>query len=124
MIIQLVFELFDTFNAPHEHDLLAAPLHHLIEQSFADHIHLGMRESIAEFQAKRFTQQWLSETAFEVNRIDADGGEIEIIISGSGDPPPLPELAADLQSNLSPDVKVRLKVVPSQVLRYPELAPD
>jgi uncharacterized hydrophobic protein (TIGR00271 family) len=82
------------------------------------------RESIAELQAKRFAQQWLSETAFDVNRIDARGGEIEIVISGSGEPPPLPELAAELQASLSPDIKVRLKVVPSQVLRYPELAPD
>jgi hypothetical protein len=82
------------------------------------------RESLAEFQAKRFTQQWLSDTTFDVNRIDAKGGEIEIVISGSGEPPPLPELAVDLQENLASDIKVRLKVVPSQVLRYPELVSE
>jgi hypothetical protein len=59
-----------------------------------------------------------------VNRIDAKGGEIEIVISGSGEPPPLPELAVDLQENLASDIKVRLKVVPSQVLRYPELVSE
>jgi hypothetical protein len=41
------------------------------------------QDSIAEFQAKPLTQQWLSDTAFEVNKIDANGGEIEIVISGS-----------------------------------------
>jgi uncharacterized hydrophobic protein (TIGR00271 family) len=82
------------------------------------------RESLAEFQAKRFTRQWLNETTFDVIRIDAKGGEIEIVISGFGEPPPLPDLAADLQSDLDPDVKVKLKVVPSQVLRYPELVSE
>jgi uncharacterized hydrophobic protein (TIGR00271 family) len=82
------------------------------------------REGIAEFQAKRFAQQWLSDTAFDVIRIDARGGEIEIVISGSGEPPPLPELATDLQSSLSPDVKVKLKVVPSQIMRFPEPASE
>jgi uncharacterized hydrophobic protein (TIGR00271 family) len=82
------------------------------------------RESIAEFQTRRFTRQWLSDTTFDVNRIDAAGGEIEIVISGFGEPPPLPDLAADLQSSLGPDVKVKLKVVPSQVLRFPEPASD
>ena len=82
------------------------------------------RESLAEFQAKRFAQQWLTDSTFDVNRIDARGSEIEIVISGSGEPPPLPDLAAALQANVGPEVKVKLKVVPSQVLRYPELAPD
>jgi hypothetical protein len=59
-----------------------------------------------------------------VIRIDARGGEIEIVISGSGEPPPLPELATDLQSSLSPDVKVKLKVVPSQIMRFPEPASE
>jgi uncharacterized hydrophobic protein (TIGR00271 family) len=83
------------------------------------------QDSIAEFQAKPLTQQWLSDTAFEVNKIDANGGEIEIVISGSGEPPPpLPELGAELQSSLSPDIEeVRLKVVPSQILLFPEVAP-
>jgi uncharacterized membrane protein len=84
------------------------------------------QDSIAEFQAKPLTQQWLSDTAFEVNKIDANGGEIEIVISGSGEPPPpLPELGAELQSSLSPDIEeVRLKVVPSQILLFPEVAPE
>jgi hypothetical protein len=59
-----------------------------------------------------------------LSKIDAAGHQIEIVISGFGEPPPLPDLAADLQSNLDPEAKVKLKVVPSQVLRYPELAPD
>ena len=81
------------------------------------------RESMAELQANRFTKQWLDDTTFDVNRIDAHGDEIEIIISGVGEPPPLPELAAELQASLSPDIEVRLKVVPSQILLFPEVAP-
>jgi uncharacterized hydrophobic protein (TIGR00271 family) len=82
------------------------------------------RESVAELQAKRFAQTWLSDTAFDVSRIDANGGEIEIVISGFGEPPPLPDLGTKLQSVLDSNTRVKLKVVPSQILLYPEPASD
>ena len=64
------------------------------------------QESKAEVQAKRFTQQWLDETEYEVNTINAHEKQIEIIITGSGDLPPLPELGSDLQATLDPDVQL------------------
>lgn len=82
------------------------------------------QESIAELQTRRSTQQWLDQTSFEVNKIDANGNQIEVIISGSGEPPPLPDLGTDVQSTLGPEFQVRLKVVPSQSLLYPEPASD
>jgi uncharacterized hydrophobic protein (TIGR00271 family) len=75
-------------------------------------------ESIAELQTRRFAQQWLAETAFDINKIEADGNQINVTISGSGDPPPLPDLGTDLQLTLDPDVQVKLKLVPSQLLLY------
>ena len=81
-------------------------------------------ESYAELQAKRFAQQWLAETDFEVNRIEADNKQIEITISGSGDPPPLPDLGTHLETTVDKDVKVKLKVVPSRQLLFPELESD
>ncbi len=82
------------------------------------------QESIAEYETRRAALQWLSQTSFEVNRIEADGNQVDVLITGFGDPPPLPELATNLQSTLDPRIKVRLKVVPSQILIYPEPVSD
>jgi uncharacterized hydrophobic protein (TIGR00271 family) len=76
-------------------------------------------ESIAEYQARRFAQQWLAESGFELNQVKADGNQITIIINGSGEPPPLPSLGKKLDPH-----QVELKIVPSQILFYPEPALD
>jgi uncharacterized membrane protein len=81
-------------------------------------------ETTAEYQTRQFTEQWLAQTSFEVNKIDANGNQIEVIISGAGDPPPLPDPGTDLGTAIDQDVTVNVKVVPARVLRYPELAPD
>jgi len=78
------------------------------------------RESIAEYQTKVLTRQWLSQSNFQVNRINANGNQVDIIISGSGEPPPLPDLATNMQSTLDRQVKVRLIVVPTEIRIYPE----
>ncbi len=78
------------------------------------------RESRAEVQAKRFAQQWLDQTSYEVNKINAHESQIEIIITGSGDLPPLPDLGSDLRATLDPEVQLKLNIVPSQLLLYPE----
>ena len=82
------------------------------------------RESRAEVLARRFTQQWLAQTDFEVNKIDAHGNQLEIIITGSGELPPLPDLGTDLQAAVDSRIKIKLNVVPSQLLLYPELTSD
>ena len=76
-------------------------------------------ESIVEYRTRVLMKQWLKESSFEVNQIEANGNQVDIIISGNGDPPPLPELATNLQTKLDPQLKVRLKVVPIEILNYP-----
>ena len=82
------------------------------------------QESRAEVYARRFTQQWLAQTDFEVNKVDAHGNQLEIIITGSGELPPLPDLGTDLQAAVDSGIQVKLNVVPSQLLLYPELPSD
>ena len=77
-------------------------------------------ESIVEYQTRVLMKQWLKESSYEVNRIEADGNQVDIIISGYGAPPPLPELATNLQTKLDPQLKVRLRVVPIEILNYPQ----
>ena len=79
-------------------------------------------ESLAELQTQRFAQLWLDQTGFEINRVEADGQHIEVIISGSGDLPALTDLGADLQSVLDPRIDMKIRVVPAETLLYPEMA--
>jgi hypothetical protein len=81
-------------------------------------------ESIAEYQTRQLARIWLDQSTFDISRIEADGNQVELVISGSGDPPPLPDLGINVQSALDPEIKIRLKVVPSQILIYPEPASE
>lgn len=78
-------------------------------------------ETLTELQTRQYTRQWLAGTDFEITRIDAKDNQIEVVINGFGDPPPLTDLGTDIQANLDPDTIVTLRIVPSQVLHYPEL---
>jgi uncharacterized hydrophobic protein (TIGR00271 family) len=81
-------------------------------------------ESYAELQAKLFSQQWLAETDFEVIQIEADNNQIEIVVTGPGEPPPLPDLGTKLKSVVDEGVVVKLKVVPALQKLFPELTSD
>ncbi len=60
------------------------------------------QESVAEYQTRQLAKAWLSQSTFDISRIEADGHQVELIISGSGDPPPLPDLGTNMQSSLDP----------------------
>ncbi|HMR65074.1 MAG TPA: DUF389 domain-containing protein [Anaerolineae bacterium] len=79
-------------------------------------------ESLAELHTRVYAEQWLAGTLYQVIKVDADGNRIEIVISGFGDPPPVTDLGAKLRSVINPQTQVELRVVPSQVLIYPEIA--
>jgi uncharacterized membrane protein len=78
------------------------------------------QETIAEYQTKLITQRWLNQTNYEVNRIEADGNQVDVIIAGFGDAPPFADLVTEMQSTLDPDVKVKFIVVPTEILNYPK----
>jgi uncharacterized hydrophobic protein (TIGR00271 family) len=82
------------------------------------------RESNAVYRTRQAARTWLSQSDFDISRIEADGNQVEVIISGSGDPPALPDLGTDLQTMLGSDARVKVKIVPSQILIYPEPVSD
>ncbi len=78
-------------------------------------------DSLAELQTRRFAKRWLDQTDFELTKVDADGQQIEVIITGSGDLPPPAELGTDLESALAPTIEMTIRIVPAETLHYPEI---
>jgi uncharacterized hydrophobic protein (TIGR00271 family) len=78
------------------------------------------KETQAEFMTRNRAPEWLEDSAFELQRIEADGDVIEVIIAGFGDPPPFPRLAAALESDLGSDFEIRLTIVSTRSIVYPE----
>jgi uncharacterized hydrophobic protein (TIGR00271 family) len=78
------------------------------------------QESALEYRTRQVAQEWLDQTGFELYKVDANGNQVKVVINGSGEPPPLPDLGTDLQSSVDPATRVELKVVPSELLLYPD----
>ena len=53
-------------------------------------------------------------------RIEAEGDQLEIVINGEGQPPPVQDSGNLLQDGLDREITLKLTVVPSQSLRFPE----
>jgi len=81
------------------------------------------QESFAEAATRRLAQQWLDQTDFEVVRVEADGNQVDLIINGSGERPPLPELGSNLGSSLDRLIKLNLIVIPSEKEVY-DIVPE
>ena len=82
------------------------------------------KESLIEYQTRQLAKTWLSQSTFDITRIETHGNQVELTISGSGNPPPLSDLGTNLQSVLDPDIQVKVQIVPSQILLYPEPTSD
>jgi uncharacterized membrane protein len=82
------------------------------------------RETTLMHRARLFTQAWLDQSTFELTEIDAHGNQVVITIRGPGEPPPLPDLGDDLRAAVDPTTQLKLEVVPSQQLLYPDSTPD
>jgi uncharacterized hydrophobic protein (TIGR00271 family) len=76
------------------------------------------RDSYTQLHTRGLAQKWLEQSDYELRQIRVNGNEIEILINGSGEPPPLPKLGTDLEERLQELVKVKLLVVPSQEQIY------
>ena len=68
------------------------------------------------------SEQWLQDTTFVISNINAKGDFVTVIISGHGDPPPIDALGEDFQQMVGSDIKIRLRIIPSQSVIYPEVA--
>jgi len=76
-------------------------------------------ETRAEIQTQQFALRWLEDTGYRLNRLDADGQLVKVLVSGTGDVPPLSDLPDGLRE-LVVGLDLDISVVPNQVLRYPE----
>jgi uncharacterized hydrophobic protein (TIGR00271 family) len=81
------------------------------------------QESFVEAATRRLAAEWTDQSGYEVTRVEADGNQITLIINGSGDPPPLPELGTRLGDTLDRLIKLKLTIVPSEQQLY-EAAPQ
>ena len=76
------------------------------------------QKSSLEYHAQNVAQKWLDQTSFELIKINAKGDHIEVVITGSGELPLLPDFGTNLYSTIKKTTRIRLKVVPSQHLFY------
>jgi uncharacterized membrane protein len=72
------------------------------------------RETLSEVQTMLTVKEWLAETGYEPQSIDAHGGVVRLAIFGEGDLPSLPELESALESQNRRAGVLDLIVVPVQ----------
>jgi uncharacterized hydrophobic protein (TIGR00271 family) len=82
------------------------------------------QESHLEHQAKAVAQKWLDQTDFDLIKLDALKGRLELVITGSGDPPSLQNFSTELRARIRKDTRVRLKVIASRIELHQESTPD
>jgi uncharacterized hydrophobic protein (TIGR00271 family) len=70
------------------------------------------RDTITEFRAARIAEEWVTQSEYEVRKIDARGEELEVIIAGKGTVPETAELVSTLQENISYQLTLDLEIVP------------
>ncbi|MCB0195888.1 MAG: TIGR00341 family protein [Anaerolineae bacterium] len=77
-------------------------------------------DTLTELRTQQYTQLWLDESDFELTKVDADDEEIEVVISGSGELPPLPELGTNLEA-MNSAFKLELRVLSAETIHYPDI---
>lgn len=82
-----------------------------------------LQESLTELTTKRLAQQWVDPSDYEVTRVEANGNQVELIINGSGEPPPVSELESSLGSSLNRLIELKLITLPSETAVY-EIGPE
>jgi uncharacterized hydrophobic protein (TIGR00271 family) len=75
-------------------------------------------DSQTERAAMTLAEDWIEETGYTINRVDAHGNQVTIVISGSGDRLPLADLGPLLDDTLDEEVDMELIVVPSERETY------
>jgi uncharacterized hydrophobic protein (TIGR00271 family) len=82
------------------------------------------KESHLEHQAQAVARKWLDQTGFDIIKLDALKGRLEIVITGSGEHPALQEFITKLQAKINRDTQVRLKVISSRIELHQESRSD
>jgi uncharacterized membrane protein len=76
------------------------------------------RESITENVTKRLAQDWTAGTKYDITKVDAIEGQVNLTINGSGEPPNLVELGEKVRQSLDRFVTIKLTIVPSEEQVY------
>jgi len=76
-------------------------------------------EARTEGVSKVITTQWIANTEYEVEGVNANQDDLTIIIVGNGPQPPFAVLVTNLRTALQRPVKVVLKVVPADKMVSP-----
>lgn len=73
-----------------------------------------VKDSIEEYWTLTATEEWLEQTEYKVQNIEADGVEVTIWIVGYGPLPPTSELVEGLQEVVHGLIYINLEIMPSQ----------
>jgi uncharacterized membrane protein len=92
-----------------------------------------LEHSRATYQAQEAVSAWLTGSDYIIRSVDLTFAPEDIAvrgpahalieIAGTGDPPPVERLAADLRSRLGYDVGIELRQIPQEISFYPTSAP-
>lgn len=78
------------------------------------------QESMAEMRVEEASVAWLEGTQLEVTKVTANGSDVEVAVSGLGEPPPISELDIELPKVLGSETVITYKLYKSIFLTYPE----
>lgn len=76
------------------------------------------QQSLIKGEAAQLAQEWLEGADYGIDRVTVSGDQVELVIYGSGDRPPLFELGSQLDASFDEPVNMSLVVVPSEQEDY------
>lgn len=73
--------------------------------------------------AQRIVEEWLGEEdSLRAVRVDVDGNEVTVMVTGADEPPDVADLGEALSASFGTEVTLRLEYIPSVVMTYPASA--
>jgi len=67
------------------------------------------RETLTEHQVAQIARSWVSESEYEVSRVDAKDDVVSVQIAGEGDPPETADLVSAVQDKVSRPVTLEVE---------------
>jgi uncharacterized hydrophobic protein (TIGR00271 family) len=67
-------------------------------------------------EAERIVEDWIGDRELSQVELDVDGDDVVLVITGSAEPPSVAELQQRLEDGLGEDVRLQVRLVPSQEL--------
>lgn len=80
------------------------------------------QKSRLEYQARETAHEWLAQTGFDLIKLEVVRNRLELVITGSGEPPSLSEYGVNLRSNVDKETQIKLNVISTRAEQYPKQA--